>query len=335
MIIHHKETRLHSPPCGWNYGHCGKYMDDPQRIIRILNALKVEGLDELLVSPREFDLEPVRAVHSPELIRFIRSSESLSESQAVYPYVFPYNQDMCSPRTDLHEAVYYCFDVGTVITRETFRAAKAAADTAMEGACLIAEQTEPWAFALSRPPGHHADHDFFGGLCFFNNAAIAARFLSQKGRTALLDLDFHHGNGSQGIFYRDPEVLYISIHGDPAHHFPFMTGHPDETGLGPGKGFNHNFPLPSDTDLNGYRRVLDRALQIIQDEGALYLVVSMGFDTHHTDMLSDACFDTDDYHTLARDLRAAGLPLLVCLEGGYDLDALGENAVQFIQGLAV
>lgn len=333
MIIHKHGTVLHAPPYGWDHGRGDTYMDRPERVERILSALKQDGLARLMVPAEDCDMQVIEAVHSPELIRYIRSSDNLPEGKAVYPYVFPYRKDMCSPDTDLHEAGYYCFDVGTVMTRETFRSAKAAADTAMKGARSILDGKTDWAFAVSRPPGHHADRDFYGGLCFFNNAAIAARFLSGHGPTALLDLDFHHGNGSQGIFYDDAEVLYVSIHGDPRHHFPFMTGHAHETGSGPGEGFTQNYPLPSGVDLAQYRAYLDRAFRRIQAFAPEFLVVSVGFDAHHTDILSDANFKTEDYYVLGKTVRETGYPLLACLEGGYDVEALGRNVSRFIQGL--
>ncbi|MBD3377223.1 histone deacetylase family protein [candidate division KSB1 bacterium] len=333
MIIHKSETLMHAPAFGWDHGKGDTYMDRKERIEVILDALQQNDLDELLVPPREFDMQPIRDVHSPDLVNFIRSSEELEPDQAVYPYVFPYRKDICSPRTNLHEAVYYCFDVGTVMHRGTFPAAKAAVDTALEGATRIREEKQGWAFALCRPPGHHSDRDFYGGLCFFNNAAIAARYLSAQGRTAILDLDFHHGNGTQGIFYYDPEVLYVSIHGDTRRHFPFMTGHPDEIGAGPGEGLTYNLPLPADVDFDRYRSYLDRAFKRIHAFSPQYLVVSMGFDAFYTEILGDAVFQTRDYTLLARELRALDYPLLICLEGGYDLDALGTNVVHFVSGV--
>lgn len=335
MIIHSTDTLVHDPPYGWDHGKGDTYMDSASRIKNILAALHQHSLDDMLIVPREFDMHPIAEVHSPELINFIQSSQDLAEDEAVYPYVFPYRKDICSPNTNLHKAGYYCFDVGTVMQRHTFRSAKAAVDTALEGAQQIIENKTAWAFALSRPPGHHADRDFYGGLCFFNNAAVAARHLSRHGPVALLDLDFHHGNGSQGIFYHDPDVLYVSIHGDPRAHFPFMTGHAFEIGAEPGEGLTVNFPLPADVNLKRYRSYLDRALQRIDDFGPTFLVVSMGFDTHVSDILSDALFKTEDFAIVGKTLRGTGYPMLVCLEGGYDLVTIGGNVCEFLRGLNI
>lgn len=333
MIIHKEETRLHAPAFGPDHGKAGTYMDSEERVERILSHLEEAGFGDRVVEPRELDMSGVEAVHDRRLIDHIESSRELGEDEAVYPYVFPYRDDFCSPRTDLLEAGYYCFDVGTVMQRETFTAAKAAADTALEGAELLLEKEADRVFALSRPPGHHADREFYGGLCFFNNAAVAARRLADAGPVAVLDLDFHHGNGTQGIFYYDPDVLYVSIHGDPRRHFPFLSGHPDEIGAGPGEGLTMNLPLPPGVDLDAYRIRLDRALKRIRDFGPHALVVSMGFDTHSGDILGDAVFASEDFEALAGDLGTAGYPLLVCLEGGYDLETIGPNAVHFAQGL--
>lgn len=333
MIVYKDEIRRHAPATGPDHGKAGKYMDSVERVEKIVSALEEAGFGPLMTEPREFGMEAVEAVHDARLIRHIRSSEELEPGEAVYPYVFPYRSDFCSPRTDLHEAGYYCFDVGTVMQRGTFPAAKAAADSALEGAEVLLEGEKDRVFALSRPPGHHADREFYGGMCFFNNAAIAARRLSREGPVAVLDLDFHHGNGTQGIFYRDPEVLYVSIHGDPARHFPFLSGHPDERGEGAGEGFNRNLPLPPETDLEAYRVYLDRALERIGEFGPHALVVSLGFDTHRGDILGDALFESRDFQYLAGDLRGLDWPLLVCLEGGYDLETIGSNAVHFARGL--
>lgn len=333
MIIHKEETRLHAPAFGPDHGTAGTYMDSHERVERILGALREAGFQEYLANPRDFGMEGIEAVHDRRLIQHIRSSEELESDQTVYPYVFPYRSDFCSPDTDLHQAGYYCFDVGTVMQRGTFPAAKAAADTALEGAELILEGRVHQVFALSRPPGHHADREFYGGLCFFNNAAVAARRLSRKGPAAILDLDFHHGNGSQGIFYYDPDVLYVSIHGDPRRHFPFLSGHSREVGAGPGEGLTVNYPLPPGVDLDRYRSYLARALERIRDFGPHALVVSLGFDTHREDILGDAVFRSEDFRALAEDLRATGYPLLVCLEGGYHLDSIGINASHFVHGL--
>lgn len=332
MILYSRETLSHAPAYGWDHGKGDRYMDDPTRVSAILSALRKAGWSERMKRPRPIELESILAVHSSALVAHIRATQCLEEDQAVYPYVFPYRSDFCSPRTRLMEAGYYCFDVGTVMHRGTFPAARASAATAMEGARQICDEGVRRVFALTRPPGHHADRDFYGGLCFFNNAAIAARHLAVRGRVAILDLDFHHGNGTQGIFYCDPDVLYVSIHGDPRRHFPFLSGHADETGRGPGEGLTLNYPLPEQVDLKRYRIYLDRALARIQSFEPWAVVVSMGFDTHRSEVLGDALFRSGDFRGIGEVLRRMKGPVLVCLEGGYDVDSLGENVVQFVTG---
>lgn len=331
VIISSAATHQHAPAYGWDHGKGDVYMDRVERLERIEAALAQTGLTT--IGPRAFAMDGIARVHTRALIAHIASSQELASDAAVYPYVFPYRSDFCSPQTDLHEAGYYCFDVGTVMHHGTYAAAKAAADTALEGAERILAGEAERVFALSRPPGHHADRAFYGGLCFFNNAAVAARRLADRGRVAVLDVDFHHGNGTQGIFYYDPSVLYVSIHGDPRRHFPFLSGHADEIGAGPGAGTTLNYPLPAGIDLDAYRRYLDLALERIVDFAPHALVVSIGFDTHSDDILGDALFRSDDFRALAAAVCAPGLPVLACLEGGYDLPSIGANAVAFCEGL--
>ncbi len=208
----------------------------------ILDEVRKRGYGELIRQAHSHGPGPVRAVHDPKLIDSIQACGHLKDGQQVYPYVFPYDCSFTSPRTNLTLAGYYSFDVGTVFCKNTYTSAVAATDIAVEAAKSILDERSSAVFALCRPPGHHADRSVYGGLCFFNNAAIAARKLSDHGRAAILDLDFHHGNGSQGIFYNDPHVLYVSIHGDPKRHFPFICGHADEIGAGLGEGGESEYP---------------------------------------------------------------------------------------------
>ena len=192
------------------------------------------------------------------------------------------------------------------------------------------------AFALSRPPGHHAGADFFGGYCFLNNAALAAQYLRDAGmeRVAVLDIDYHHGNGTQACFYDRPDVFFASIHGDPRTEYPFFLGHADETGVGAGKGFNLNLPLPRGTGYPAWAAALDTALARIQQFGAQALVVSMGMDTFVGDPISGFTLHSDDYLRVGERLRACGLPTVLVFEGGYAVQEVGVNAVNVLQAFA-
>ncbi len=333
MIITSEKTTLHAPTHGWDYGHAGPYMDRRERVDAILSEVRSRGYDDLVREARTHGLGPIRAVHTVELIDHLRACRTLDEDQGVYPYVFPYHPEFSTARTDLKQAGYYSFDVGTVVRKDTFVSAVASVDTAVTGAEELLDERAQQVFAISRPPGHHADRAVYGGLCFFNNAAAAARVLSDYDRVAILDLDFHHGNGTQGIFYHDPHVLYVSIHGDPERHFPFFCGHPDETGADLGEGANLNIPLAPGTDFEQYHAHLNRAFSRIGRFAPRFLVVSIGFDTFVKDPLGDFRLPADSFRSLGREIRQTGYRVLACLEGGYDIDDLGSTAADFIEGL--
>jgi acetoin utilization deacetylase AcuC-like enzyme len=190
------------------------------------------------------------------------------------------------------------------------------------------------AFALSRPPGHHAGADFMGGYCFLNNAALAAQALRNNGadRVAVLDIDYHHGNGTQAIFYERADVLTVSIHGDPKTEYPFFLGHADERGAGAATGFNLNLPLPRGTNFATWRAALHRGLERVRSFGAQALVVSLGVDTFEGDPISGFQLRSEDYLTVGRDIASAGLPTVFVFEGGYAVEEVGVNTVNVLEG---
>jgi acetoin utilization deacetylase AcuC-like enzyme len=210
---------------------------------------------------------------------------------------------------------------------------RAAADVALTGAQRLGAGA-PGAFALCRPPGHHAARDLFAGYCFLNNAAIAAQSLRDLGaaRVAVLDVDFHHGNGTQDIFYERPDVLYASLHGDPAQAFPYFLGYADEAGRGPGEGFNLNLPMPRGTIFATWRAALELALARIRAYGAEALVVSLGVDTFIADPISFFRLESPDFTTYGRMIGECGLPTLFVLEGGYAVAEIGINTVNVLSG---
>ena len=190
------------------------------------------------------------------------------------------------------------------------------------------------AYALCRPPGHHAFSDLAGGFCFLNNAAIAAEALRARGlRPSILDVDVHHGNGTQGIFYRSGDVLTVSIHADPARFYPFFWGHAQERGEGNGLGANLNLPLPRGTDDTGFHRALDKALERVTSFGADVIVVALGLDAHEDDPFQGLAVTTAGFRSIAAAIAATGLPLLLVQEGGYVSGALGGNLTSFLTGI--
>jgi acetoin utilization deacetylase AcuC-like enzyme len=190
------------------------------------------------------------------------------------------------------------------------------------------------AYALVRPPGHHAERRSFGGFCYFNNNAIAANYLLPYGRVAILDLDYHHGNGQQDIFYRRPDVLTVSIHGDPGFAYPYFSGFKDERGEGDGEGFNLNLPLAEEVDGNRYRKALSTALQRVFDFKPVFLIVSIGFDTAKGDPTGTWSLTPRDFELNGRMLAELEIPILMVQEGGYRTRTLGVNARHFFTGLA-
>ena len=227
----------------------------------------------------------------------------------------------------------YSMDNGTPLVAGTWAAAKAAADAAVSAAGLVGPGTRS-VFCATRPPGHHAGADFMGGYCFLNNAAISAEALRVGGcdRVAILDVDYHHGNGTQSIFYRRSDVLFASIHGDPRTEYPFYLGHADETGEGPGEGFNLNLPLPPGTTADEWFSALEVACSRILEYAADALVVSLGLDTYAGDPISRFALQATDFRRLGTRLERLGLPTVLLLEGGYATKELGVNAANVLDG---
>ena len=228
----------------------------------------------------------------------------------------------------------FSFDAGTPLTAGSWTAARAGAACALSAAREVSSGTVRSAFSLSRPPGHHAGADFFGGYCFLNNAALAAQALRDGGaaRVAVLDVDYHHGNGTQSIFYERSDVMTVSIHGDPRTEYPFFLGHADERGSGVGAGFNLNLPLPRGTDFAPWRAALRIGLAAIESFGADALVVALGVDTFEGDPISGFTLRSADYLQVGADIAAAGLPTVFVFEGGYAVAEVGINTVNVLEG---
>lgn len=215
----------------------------------------------------------------------------------------------------------------------TWTAARSGAACALAAAQAV-HGGERAAFALTRPPGHHAGPDFFGGYCFLNNAAIAAQALRDLGhaRVAVLDIDYHHGNGTQTIFYERADVLTVSLHGDPSTKYPFFLGHADECGAGAGEGCNLNLPLPRGTGFAAWRAALERAIAAVMAFRPDALVVPMGMDTFEGDPISGFLLRSGDYATVGHLLADMGLPTVFTFEGGYAVDEVGINAANLLEG---
>jgi acetoin utilization deacetylase AcuC-like enzyme len=320
-----------------------------ERAERIRAALEADGGFEL-VAPTEYDDEPILAVHDPGLVRFLDEAWAEHRRQGIgrsfltadtYPTFRMFEGMSAEAIEAIREPVavggragWWGLDSANPILPGTARAARAAVDVALTAADLVLTG-ERVAYGLCRPPGHHAGRSMAGGYCFYNNAAIVAEALVRRtgGRVAILDLDFHHGNGTQQVFWRRGDVLYVSIHADPDRQYPFFLGRADETGEGEGSGANLNLPLPAGTDDPAYLVALDRALETIAAFGDVAaVVVSLGFDTFALDPIGDFALTTPVYHESGRRVATLGRPLVVLQEGGYHRPSLGENARAWLRG---
>ena len=308
------------------------YVERPVRVDRIMQTLgNAPGVETAPV--REHGLEPILAVHDADLVDYLgRVCPKLGEGEAVYPYVFPIRLRDRKPVDEEVQAGYYCIDTFTPLTRNALIAAREAANCALSGADLIAAGTT-LVYALCRPPGHHAERRVYGGFCYFNNAAVAAQALAARGRVAVLDIDFHHGNGTQDIFYERGDVFTVSIHGDPSYAYPYFAGFADERGSGAGEGCNRNFPLPEDVGDDAYLEVLADALAVVRAFAPWVLVLSVGLDIAKGDPTGAWSISPEGFERIGAAIAALGLPTLAVQEGGYDTRTLGRNARAFTTGL--
>lgn len=310
------------------------YVERPARVDTLKAALARMPFFDRTV-PIHFGEAPVRAVHDPDFVSYLkRVCTRLEGDRPVYPYVFPIRRPERKPRELAVRAGYYCIDTFTPLDRHAYSAARGAVDVALTAARELSENGRRVAFALCRPPGHHAERRVFGGFCYFNNIAIAAHDLARFGRVAILDIDFHHGNGTQDIFYRRSDVLTISIHGHPNTAYPYFSGFADERGEGPGLGFNRNFPLPENSDDAVYLQTLDRALAILQGFRPMFVAISLGLDIMRGDPTGSFTLAAPTMRDIARKLGLLNVPLLVVLEGGYNLRNLRSGVTSFFSGLA-
>ena len=317
--------------------------ENPSRADIILERVNSENLGEVS-APSEFGMEPVLALHDAGFVEFLRVAWDEWSQTEYEGEIIP----ICWPARRMSKRIpdfingkvgYYALSSETSINEGTWEAAIASKDVALSGAELLLKgiETETSAmkgvFSLCRPPGHHAAFDMFGGYCFLNNAAIAAQWFRDNGikRVAILDVDFHHGNGTQDIFYKREDVLYLSLHGDPRDAFPHFTGYAEETGLDAGKGTTFNCPMPPGTQFKIWGDKLKESLTKIDQFGAEVLVVSLGVDTFEKDPISFFKLKSDDFLSIGKLIADLNVPTLFVMEGGYDIKELGINVVNVLQ----
>jgi acetoin utilization deacetylase AcuC-like enzyme len=286
----------------------------------------------------DFGLEPILHVHDRGYVEFLRTAHADwraagREGDAIgYTWPVVRRRELALQRIDAALG-RYSFDAATPISGNTWSAAYWSAQTALSALSAIVAKEARHVFALCRPPGHHAGRDYCGGYCYLNNAAIAAEQARRSGyRVAVLDIDYHHGNGTQDIFYDDGEMLFVSIHADPATDYPFYWGHADERGEGAGQDKTLNLPLPRGTQAAEYLAALDRGLDAVRDHRAELIVLSFGADTFEKDPISHFRLRQQDYPEIAGRIAALELPVLIVMEGGYAVDDLGHNVEAFLSG---
>lgn len=316
------------------------YVEAPVRIPAIRRELDRLGIFESLPI-RRFGREPIDAVHDPEFVDYLeRVCAQLPAKRSVYPYVFPVRNAGHMPDDLETRAGWYCIDTFTPLHRNVWAAATDAVDCALTGAAMLLEEPVRLAYALVRPPGHHAERRTFGGFCYLNSAAIAAHHLASQGmpeggrrKVAILDVDYHHGNGQQEIFWSRGDVLTVSIHGHPRFAYPYFTGFEDERGEGEGAGTNINLPLAEQVDGAAYDEALGRALDAVRAFAPSHLVVCLGLDPGHGDPTGTWSLRAADFERNGRRIGALGRPTLVVQEGGYHTRNLGVHARHFFRGL--
>ncbi|HQG22181.1 MAG TPA: histone deacetylase family protein [Bacteroidales bacterium] len=307
------------------------YVESPVRVKSILRELDKSGLFRM-GKIREYSEKHILDVHDSNYYNYFkRVSQSIPKGQSVYPYVFPLRYATRAPKDLSVRAGYYCFDTFTPLNQEAYLAARWGVNCVLSAADEMLAGTR-YAYVLTRPPGHHTERSVFGGFCYFNNCAIAAHYLSRSSRVAILDIDYHHGNGQQQIFYSRSDVLTISIHGHPSFAYPYFSGFEEEKGEGDGIGFNHNFPLPEKATHEQYVKALSRALNIIKKYNPDYLIVALGLDPAKGDPTGTWSFTHSNFTTNGEMIGSLKLPTLVVQEGGYRNQSLGINARAFFTG---
>lgn len=339
-VVYTERHRLHATDHVLVEGHPLVLYEVPARAEAILSAVQAARLGSV-VEPTDHGLGSILSVHDADYLEFLRTVHAASaaywgQPDPVLPETFASRDAARKPNSFLGLKGYYAFGSGSPILAGTWLAAYWSAQCALTAADLV-RNGERVAYALCRPPGHHAASDLYGGYCYLNNAAIAARYL-QRGRhgeggiqVAILDVDYHHGNGTQLVFYSDPSVLYCSIHVHPDEDYPFYWGDVGEIGAGPGRGTNHNWPLPGGSGDAQYLAALEEALAVIGEFSPGYLVVSVGFDVVEGDPEGGFRVSSGGLGEIGRQIARLSLPTLLVQEGGYRLDRLGADAVAFLQ----
>ncbi|NWB62687.1 MULTISPECIES: histone deacetylase family protein [unclassified Pseudomonas] len=312
--------------------------EQPSRADTVRDRVKHVGLGDIIV-PRTFDRACYVNAHSERYVSFLETAwaewTAIGRAHDALPLVWPV-RDLANeqvPEFIDGKLGFFAMDAGSPITSTTWEAVKTSADIALTGLALIDEGHDS-AFALCRPPGHHAAREYMGGYCYLNNAAIAAQQAITQGakRVAVLDVDFHHGNGTQNIFYNRNDVMFVSLHGDPSVSYPYYSGFSAERGAAAGEGFNLNYPLAKNTGWSTYKEALLDACNQLRTFSPQVLVISLGVDTFKDDPISHFLLESRDFLGIGEIIASVGVPTLFVMEGGYMVDEIGINAVNVLHG---
>lgn len=337
-VIYSAEQLAHCPKTFLSSGALAENPEQPERAQRLLAAALDCGLQQ--ESPEDVGDDIIASVHTSTYLEFLQNiyrrwSRIAGASKEVLPNVHPISRDDGYPKSAVGQVGYHIYDSSCPISADTWHSARWSALSAAHAARWVMGGSDIACYALARPPGHHASQDIAGGFCYLNNSAIAAQQLLEKfKRVAIIDVDVHHGNGTQQIFWRRADVLYASLHADPRRLYPFFLGHADEVGEGAGAGANLNLPQPLRADDEIYLADLEQALEWIDASAGSIVVVSLGFDTYERDPIGDLALTTAGYHEMGLRVGALGRRLVILQEGGYFVPDLGANAVAWLRGAA-
>lgn len=333
-VIFSEVQKQHHPKQNLSSGALEPHLEVPERAERLLAAAIKSGLEH--ERPRDYGLEPVAAVHTAQYLHFLehiypRWKRIANAAEDVFPNISADRRDVGYPASAVGQVGYHVFDGAAPITADTWNGARWSANSAVHAAHEVLSGAAA-CYALARPPGHHATSDQAGGYCYLNNSAIAAQVLRTRySKVAVIDVDVHHGNGTQSIFYERGDVLTVSLHADPVRFYPFFWGYANERGAGAGIGANCNFPLARGTADDDYLQTLDRALQTIDSFAADAIVIALGLDAYEGDPFQGLAITTEGFGRIARRIAELKLPTVISQEGGYLCDQLGSNLSSFLR----
>ncbi len=343
-FVYHPDAVLHRPSTYFNRGLLRSLPEKPERMDALAGVITRRGHD--LIRPDDYGTGPLAAVHTPAYLAYLQNAHARwtaagDMGDVVLPNVSRMQRSPSYPSGIVGQTGWHMFDTSAPIGADTWTAARAAANAAVHAARLVAEGADTGAYALCRPPGHHATRDQAGGFCYLNNVAVAAqsvlpilRAQGRTGRVAIIDVDLHHGNGTQDIFYERDDVFFVSVHADPSNFYPHMAGYAQERGAGRGEGYTLNLPRPVGSDEDAVLAAIGEGLAAIARFAPDMLFVSLGFDTFADDPLAAFGVTTPGFARMAALIASAGLPTVLVQEGGYAIDALSANLDSFLSGFS-